>query len=88
MKETVIIPESNKIGDKVIDRIYQNLHKTLELVNKDGTTYTGKIIKRTIKCEGYTSHVHTTADGRWFNRAGMPIDKPKNLIIRKEQEDG
>ena len=34
MKETVIIPESNKIGDKVIDRIYQNLHKTLELVNK------------------------------------------------------
>ena len=87
MKNSLIIPESNKVGDEVIDRIYQDLYKHMELVNKDGTTYTGKIIKRTIKCEGYTSYVHTTADGRWFDRAGMPIDKPKNLIIRKDQED-
>ena len=87
MRETVIIPESNKIGDKIIDRIYQDLYKNMELINKDGSVYTGKITKRTITCIGYTSFVHTTADGRWFNKAGMPIDKPKNLITRKEQED-
>ena len=87
MRETVIIPESNKIGDKIIDRIYQDLYKNMELINKDGSVYTGKITKRTITCKGYTSFVHTTNDGRWFNRAGMPIDKPKNLITRKEQED-
>ena len=87
MRETVIIPESNKIGDKIRDRIYQDLYKNMELINKDGSVYTGKITKRTITCKGYTSFVHTTADGRWFNKAGMPIDKPKNLITRKEQED-
>ena len=86
-KNTVIIPESNRVGDKVIDRIYQDLYKNMELINKDGSVYTGKITKRTITCKGYTSFVHTTKDGRWFDRAGMPIDKPKNLITRKEQED-
>ena len=37
--------------------------------------------------KNFYSPCTVTADGRWFDRAGMPIDKPKNLIIRKEQED-
>ncbi len=82
----MIIPESNRHykGDSetkfvAYDRIYQNLHKTLELVNKDGTIYLGKITKRAIKCEGFMSHTYVTADNRWFDRAGMPIKKPNNL---------
>ena len=49
MSEKPIVPESNKIGDKTIDRIYQNLHGTLNLILKDGTSYDGKIDKRSIK---------------------------------------
>ena len=78
---------SNFMGDKWIDRIYQDLHGHLTLVNKDFTTYKGKITTRTIRCDGYTSIVHTTNDGRWFDRAGMPISKPKNLITRNDNEE-
>ena len=31
--------------------------------------------------------VHCTADNRWFDRCGMPIDKPKNLITRKSGDE-
>jgi len=58
----------------------------LELINIDGTTYKGKINKRSIKLkDGSLNYVHVTDDQRWFNKQGMPIDKPKNLITRKEQ---
>ena len=84
------IPETNKeyIGDgsKFIayDRIYSNLHKSLTLIQKNGTTYIGRIEKKSIKLEdGTLSFVHKTADNRWFNRTGMPIDKPINLITHK-----
>jgi hypothetical protein len=49
-----IIPESNKIGDKVIDRIYGDLHGTLKLILKDGSKYDGKIDKRSIKLDDGT----------------------------------
>ena len=86
-----IIPESNKhyIGDSetkfvAYDRIYQNLHKTLNLIQKNGNTYTGKIEKKSIKlADGTLSYVHKTADNRWFDRCGMPIEKPTNLITHK-----
>tara|TARA_B100000749_G_C18124704_1_gene341316 strand:+ start:59 stop:328 length:270 start_codon:yes stop_codon:yes gene_type:complete len=86
-----IIPETNKhyIGDSetkfvAYDRIYQNLHKTLNLVQKNGSTYTGKIEKKSIKLkDGTLSFVHKTADNRWFDRHGMPIEKPTNLITHK-----
>jgi len=83
MSEKPIVPESNKIGDKTIDRIYQNLHGTLNLILKDGTSYDGKIDKRSIKLsDGTMSHVYN-AKNKWFNRTGMPIDKPDNLITRE-----
>jgi hypothetical protein len=74
---------SNFINDKWIDRIYQDMYGNIELVNKDFTTYKGKINKRSIKLkDGSLSYVHVTADQRWFNKQGMPIDRPKNLITR------
>ena len=83
----MIVPESNKRGDITIDRIYQNLHGTLELVLKDGSTYRSKIEKKSIKLDdGTLGHVFH-ADGKWFDRTGLPINKPHNLVTR-EQKDG
>lgn len=82
MSKKLTIPESNKVGDKIIDRIYQNLHGTLDLILKDGTSYDGKIDKRSIKLSnGTMSHVYN-AKNKWFDRTGLPIDKPDNLITR------
>ena len=85
------IPETNRIykdGSETkfvaYDRIYQNLHKSLTLIQKNGTTYTGKIEKKSIKlADGTLSYVRVTADNRWFDRTGMPIDKPTNLVTHK-----
>ena len=84
-----IIPESNKIYSSETkfvsyDRIYGNIYKQLKLIQKNGTEYTGRIEKKSIKLEdGTLSFVHKTADNRWFNRTGMPISKPINLITHK-----
>jgi len=76
------IPESNKRGDVTIDRIYQNLHGTLSLVLKDGSTYDGKIDKKSIKLsDGTLGHVYNVKN-KWFDRTGLPIDKPENLVTR------
>ena len=91
MKLSKTIPETNKhyIGDSetefvAYDRIYQNLHKTLNLIQKNGSTYTGKIDKKSIKLkDGTLSYVNVTADNRWFDKCGMPIDKPTKLVTHK-----
>ena len=58
------------------------------LYKKNGSTYTGKIEKKSIKLkDGTLSFVHKTADNRWFDRCGMPIDKPTNLITREQNDD-
>ena len=85
------IPESNRLYKDnsdtkfvAFDRIYQNLHKSLTLIQKNGTTYIGRIEKKSIKLEdGTLSFVHKTADNRWFDSCGMPISKPTNLITHK-----
>ena len=93
-KDTVI---SNIVGEDengnpiFIDRIYGD-KTNMRLIQKDGTVYKGALNKRRIFIKGhdgnnFTSHVYETADGRWFDRGGMPIDKPKNLDTRKKQED-
>ena len=84
-----IIPETNKIYSSetkfvAYDRIYGNIYKQLRLIQKNGIEYKGKIEKKSIKLEnGTLSFVHVTADNRWFDKAGMPIDKPTNLISHK-----
>jgi len=77
-----IIPESNKIGDKVIDRIYGSITGSLKLILKDGSTYDGKIDKKSIKLsDGTLGHVYNVKS-KWFDRMGLPIDKPDNLVTR------
>ena len=67
------------------DRLYGDINGKSRLINKDGTAYSGKIEKRRITIKGidgnnFFSHVYETADGRWFDRGGLPIDKPNNLV--------
>lgn len=71
------------------DRIYGSINGTVELINKDNSTYRGKINKRSITVKGidgnnFRSYVYETADKRWFDRAGMPIKKPTNLVGDKD----
>lgn len=80
-------------GDPVfIDRIYGS-DNTRRLIQKDGSIYQGSLTKRRITIKrfsgegNFTSHVWETADGRWFDRGGMPIDKPSNLDVRKKEEE-
>ena len=84
------IPETNKEytgdGSKFIayDRIYSNLHKSLTLIQKNGSVYQGKIDKKSIKLlDGTLSYVYVTADNRWFDKQGMTITKPTNLVTHK-----
>lgn len=87
----IIIPETNKkwvSDDKFvyIDRIYGSIFNQDRLVLKDGTVYEGKIQKRSIKLEdGTLGHVYF-ANNKWFDRTGMPIDKPNNLVTRGDND--
>ena len=77
------IPESNKRGDEVIDRIYGSITGSLKLILKDGSTYDGKIDKKSIKLsDGTLGHVYNVKN-KWFDRMGLPIDKPDNLVTRE-----
>jgi len=74
------------------DRIYKNW-ASIELINKDFTKYTGKINKRATTCVdpkgfNFRSYVYETTDGRWFDRAGLPISKPSNLVTHDKSEEG
>ena len=80
-------------GDEyiMIDRVYGSLYET-SLHQKDGTVYTGKLynkrrlITRT-NAQGEKSNFYsactTTADGRWFDNCGMPIEAPDKLEPEK-----
>ena len=85
-KEEVV---SNLVGPSgtAIDRIYHTpaIGGEPRLIQKDFTTYTGNIHKRATSVKGldgdrFRSYCYVTDDDRWFDRAGMPIDKPKNLL--------
>ena len=91
MKEVLVsnIRGEDEYGNPIfIDRIY-GTDQTRRLIQKDGTVYNGTLTKRRIVCEftngeRFNSHVWETGDGRWFDRGGMPIDKPTNLVTRTE----
>ena len=70
-----------------IDRVYGGLYEQ-QLQQADGTIYKGKLIKkrRLITNKGYSgeqdnfySRCIVTADGRWFDNGGMPIEAPTKL---------
>lgn len=93
MNEQVV---SNMVGedDQPIDRIYGQPASggDMKLINKDFTEYTGKIHKRATSVKGvdgnrFRSYCYVTDDNRWFNRSGMPIDKPNNLLKESSSEE-
>lgn len=80
---------SNMVGDEgqAIDRIYGAPASGGDdkLINKDFTEYKGKIHKRATSVKDldgsrFRSHCFVTDDNRWFDRCGMPIEKPNNLL--------
>jgi hypothetical protein len=77
-----LVPESNKRGDEIIDRIYGSITGTLTLILKDGSTYDGKIDKKSIKLSDGTLGYVYNVKNKWFDRMGLPIDKPDNLVTR------
>ena len=89
---TRTVIESNHMGGKWIDRLYQiGITDAIELINKDSTKYRGKIYRRRItlqNTEGQNFFVvaYESADGRWFDNCGMPIKKPTNITKELEEE--
>ena len=72
------------------DRIYGGLSGE-RLVQKDGTEYKGKLYKKRRLREGmngqnFYQQVRVTADGRWFDNGGMPIEAPTKVEEDEEQE--
>ena len=72
------------------DRIYGGLSGE-RLVQKDGTTYEGKLYKKRRLRQGpdgqnFYQHVRVTADGRWFDNSGMPIEAPTKVEDDEEKE--
>ena len=85
--------ESNHIGPNgaPADRIYGSPAGGghLRLIQADYTDYKGKIHKKQLILKGidgnnFKSHCFVTDDGRWFDRTGIPMLKPTEVI---EDED-
>jgi len=84
---------SNCPTGKWIDRIYKMASgsEEVELINKDSSLYRGRIHRRRItetnELDGtnFFGVAYETADGRWFDRTGFPIAKPKTLA--KDTDD-
>ena len=60
----------------------------IRLIQKDYTTYKGSF-KKALNIKGvdgnnFRSYCYVTDDNRWFDRCGMPISKPKNLVGDKD----
>ena len=87
-EETVTGPIASNLGN---DRIYGDINGKVHLVNADGSTYRGKIFKRRTVVKGldgnnFFSYVYETDDNRWFNRVGLPIPKPNNIVKQSDNE--
>tara|TARA_X000001036_G_scaffold407852_1_gene417614 strand:- start:308 stop:817 length:510 start_codon:yes stop_codon:yes gene_type:complete len=76
----------------MIDRVYGSLYES-SLHQKDGTVYTGKLYSKrrlitrkdpiTGEKSNFYSSCTSTADGRWFDNCGMPIEAPTKLEPEK-----
>jgi hypothetical protein len=88
---TRTVIESNHMGGKWIDRIYQlGVTEAVELINKDSTRYQGKIYRRRITLqntegENFFAVAYESADGRWFDNCGMPMGKPTDVAKDAEE---
>ena len=97
-KHTVV---SNEFGEDAkgktvyIDRIYSDLFGDIKLIQKNHREYPGKIHKKrrlisrkSINGDNvsFYSVCYVTADNRWFDNAGLPIEAPKNSLDEEVKE--
>jgi hypothetical protein len=89
---TRTVIESNHMGGRWIDRIYLlGITEQVELINKDSTKYQSKVHRRRITVqnaqgENFFAVAYESADGRWFDNAGLPIKKPNQISKDIDQE--
>jgi len=79
----------------MIDRVYGSLYESV-LHQKDGSLYTGKLYsKRRLitrkdpmsnEKNNFYSPCMSTADGRWFDNCGFPIEAPIKLEPEKKPD--
>jgi hypothetical protein len=80
----------------MVDRVYGSIFKGGErLLQADGTYYKGKLYNKRRLCvskdpttgekRNFYSPCRVTADGRWFDNGGLPIEAPKNLEPEKKK---
>jgi hypothetical protein len=92
---------SNEFGENAkgkpiyIDRLYSDLFGGINLIQKNHKEYTGKIHKkrRLISKKStngdnisFYSVCYMTADNRWFDNVGLPIEAPKNSLDEEVKE--
>ena len=97
-KHTVV---SNEFGENAkgkpiyIDRIYSDLFGGIKLIQKNHKEYIGKvhkkrrlISKKSINGDNisFYSVCYVTADNRWFDNVGLPIEAPKNSLDEEVKE--
>ena len=97
-KHTIV---SNEFGEDAkgkpiyIDRIYSDLFGGLKLIQKNHREYPGKVHRkrRLISRKSmngdnisFYSVCYMTADNRWFDNVGMPIEAPKNSLDEEVKE--
>jgi len=89
---TRTVIESNHMGGRWIDRLYQlGVTEAVELINKDSTRYRGKVYRRRITVQdiegkNFFATAYESADGRWFDNCGMPMKKPTDILKEPEEE--
>ena len=81
----------------MIDRVYGDLWNTGRLQQKDGTIYSGKLYRKrrllvrkdpiTGEKSNFYSACTSTADGRWFDNQGLPIEAPTQLEPEKQKTE-
>ena len=97
-KHTVV---SNEFGEDAkgkpiyVDRIYSDLFGGIKLIQKNHREYPGRIHKKrrlisrkSINGDNisFYSVCYVTADNRWFDNVGMPMEAPKNSLDGEVKE--
>ena len=89
--------KKDEAGDEyiMIDRVYGSLYDS-SLHQKDGTIYTGKLYSKrrlitrkdpmSSEKNNFYSACVSTADGRWFDNTGFPIEAPTKLEPEKQPD--
>jgi len=92
---------SNEFGEDAkgktiyIDRLYSDLFGGIKLIQKNHKEYPGKIhkkrrliSKKSINSDNvsFYSVCYVTADNRWFDNVGLPIEAPKNSLDEEVKE--